>query len=91
MPSSGVSEDSDSVLTYIEHIRKILLSWAVVAYTSYHSGGRGRQVSEFEASLVYRGSSRTARATQRNPVLKPLPSFPQRPMMLFFIIITACV
>jgi hypothetical protein len=25
---------------------------------------------EFEASLVYRVSSRTARATQRNPVLK---------------------
>jgi hypothetical protein len=33
-------------------------------------GGRGRQISEFEASLVYRVSSRTARATQRNPVLK---------------------
>jgi hypothetical protein len=33
-------------------------------------GGRGRRVSEFEASLVYRVSSRTARATQRNPVLK---------------------
>jgi hypothetical protein len=33
-------------------------------------GGRGRRISEFEASLVYRGSSRTARATQRNPVLK---------------------
>jgi hypothetical protein len=33
---------------------------------------RQRQVdlSEFEASLVYRVSSRTARATQRNPVLK---------------------
>ena len=29
-----------------------------------------RQISEFKASLVYRGSSRTARATQRNPVLK---------------------
>jgi hypothetical protein len=32
-------------------------------------------ISEFEASLVYRVSSRTARATaratQRNPVLKP--------------------
>jgi hypothetical protein len=28
-------------------------------------GGRGKQVSEFEASLVYRVSSRTARATQR--------------------------
>ena len=25
-------------------------------------------ISEFEASLVYRGSSRTARATQKNPV-----------------------
>jgi hypothetical protein len=29
-------------------------------------GGRGRWISEFEASLVYRVSSRTARATQRN-------------------------
>jgi hypothetical protein len=35
-------------------------------------GGRGRRVSEFEASLVYRVSSRTARATQRNPVSKNL-------------------
>jgi hypothetical protein len=33
-------------------------------------GGRGRQISVFEASLVYRVSSRTARATQRNPVSK---------------------
>jgi hypothetical protein len=33
-------------------------------------GGRGRQISEFEASLVYSVSSRTARAIQRNPVLK---------------------
>jgi hypothetical protein len=33
-------------------------------------GGRGRQISEFKASLVYRVSSRTARAIQRNPVLK---------------------
>jgi hypothetical protein len=33
-------------------------------------GGRDRQISEFKASLVYRVSSRTARATQRNPVLK---------------------
>jgi hypothetical protein len=33
--------------------------------------GRQRQaISEFEASLVYRVSSRTARGTQRNPVLK---------------------
>jgi hypothetical protein len=33
-------------------------------------GSRGRQISEFEASLVYRVSSRTARATQKNHVLK---------------------
>jgi hypothetical protein len=32
-------------------------------------GGRGRRISEFEA---YRASSRTARATQRNPVWKKI-------------------
>jgi hypothetical protein len=32
--------------------------------------GRGRQISEFEASLVYRVSSRTVRAIQKNPVSK---------------------
>ena len=29
--------------------------------------GRGSQISEYEASLVYKVSARTARATQRNP------------------------
>jgi hypothetical protein len=38
--------------------------------SSVHLGGRGRQISEFEASLVYRVSSRTARDTQKNPVSK---------------------
>jgi hypothetical protein len=33
-------------------------------------GGRGRGISESEARLVYRVSSRTARDTQRNPVSK---------------------
>jgi hypothetical protein len=33
-------------------------------------GGRGRWISEFEASLVYRVSSRTPRTIQRNPVSK---------------------
>jgi hypothetical protein len=33
-------------------------------------GGRGSQISEFKANLVYKVSSRTARATQRNPVPK---------------------
>jgi hypothetical protein len=31
-------------------------------------GGRGRRIFEFKASLVYKVSSRTARAIQRNPV-----------------------
>jgi hypothetical protein len=34
------------------------------------TGGRGRQISEFEASLVYKVSSRTARAIERIPVSK---------------------
>jgi hypothetical protein len=33
-------------------------------------GGRGRWISEFEARLVYKVSSRTTRATQRNPASK---------------------
>jgi hypothetical protein len=33
-------------------------------------GGRGRWISEFEASLVYKVSSRTARVIQRSPVSK---------------------
>jgi hypothetical protein len=33
-------------------------------------GGRGRQISEFKASLFYRVTSRIARAVQRNPVSK---------------------
>ena len=31
---------------------------------------RGRRISELEASLVYRVSSRTARVTKRNPISK---------------------
>jgi hypothetical protein len=49
-------------------------------------GGRGRRISEFEASLVYKVISRTARAIQRNPVsetknkTKPKP----KPTLLMF-------
>jgi hypothetical protein len=34
-------------------------------------GGRGRRNSEFEASLVYKVSSRTARATEKPCLKKP--------------------
>ncbi|XP_029324892.1 methyltransferase-like protein 6 isoform X1 [Mus caroli] len=33
-----------------------------------HLGGRGRQSSEFENRVVYRAASKTASATQRNPI-----------------------
>jgi hypothetical protein len=33
-------------------------------------GDRDRRISEFKASLVYKVSSRTARAIQRKPVTK---------------------
>jgi hypothetical protein len=33
-------------------------------------GGRGRWISEFQASLVYKMNARTARAIQRNSVSK---------------------
>jgi hypothetical protein len=33
-------------------------------------GGRDKQISEFEVCLVYKVSSRTAKAIQRNPVSK---------------------
>ena len=33
---------------------------------SQHSGGRGRWISEFKARLVYKVSSRTARATEKH-------------------------
>ena len=52
--------------------RKLRKSQAVVAHACNPStlGGKGRRISEFEASLVYRVSSRKARATQRYPVYK---------------------
>jgi hypothetical protein len=37
---------------------------------AFNPRGRGRRISEFEASLVYKVSSRTAGTTQRNPVSK---------------------
>ena len=45
----------------------------MVAHTfnpTKHLGGRDRWISEFKASLVYRVSSRTAKAIQRNQKIK---------------------
>jgi hypothetical protein len=50
-------------------IRKTKNKPGVVTHTFNPS--RGSQISEFELSLVYKVSSRTARAIQRNPVFPP--------------------
>ena len=51
------------------------------------SPSRGRQISEFEGSLVYRMSSRKAKTTQRNPAppQKKINNQPQ-PTLLFHLI-----
>jgi hypothetical protein len=51
-------------------IMSLIVHEAGRAVVPQHLGGRGRLISEFKASLVYRVSSRTARAIQRNPVSK---------------------
>ena len=53
-------------------LRNETRSWAVVAHTCNPStlGGRGRRIYQFEASLVYRVSSRTAKSIERNPALR---------------------
>jgi hypothetical protein len=47
------------------------ISWTLEPGVVAHVlGERGRRIFEFKASLVYKVSSRTARAMQRNPVSK---------------------
>ena len=45
-------------------------------------GGRDKRISEFEARLVYKVISRTARVIQRNPVLKKKKKKKLGPMIL---------
>jgi hypothetical protein len=52
-------------VTRVRFPANAIWSFLSATYTSQHSGGRGRQISEFEASLVYRVSSRTAKAIYR--------------------------
>jgi hypothetical protein len=48
---------------------------------------RAKNLCEFEASLVYKVSSRTARATQRNPVLKHTHTHTHTHMLLKWILL----
>jgi hypothetical protein len=54
------------MLNYVIKTRRWLGSGGACLYPAL--GRQRQQIFEFEASLVYRVSSRTARATQRNPV-----------------------
>jgi hypothetical protein len=54
-----------NILTQKHTNKDILAGRDGTCLQSQHSGGRGRWISEFHASLVYRVSSRTARATQK--------------------------
>jgi hypothetical protein len=51
-------------------------------------GGRGRWISEFKANLVYRVSSRTARAIKRNPVSEKKNQLQEYKRQVFFMVET---
>jgi hypothetical protein len=61
----GTFSKTDHIISHKSGLKRYNMPGVVA-----HLGGRGRQISEFKASLVYRVSSRTARAIQRNPVSK---------------------
>ena len=58
------------VFSFIYNLDVMELGSGGTCLKSQHLGGRGRLISGFKASLVYKVSSRTARAIQRNPVSK---------------------
>jgi hypothetical protein len=51
-------------------IKQSLAQVAAYDFNLWTQRNRGRQISELEAGLIYRTSSKTARVTQRNPVLE---------------------
>ena len=62
------SDFSDLTLKHGTHVQIKIYNCQEVVQAFNPS--RDRQISEFLATVVYRVSFRTARATQRNPVLK---------------------
>jgi hypothetical protein len=66
--ASVTVEYLEPVVTSCQKRHNWNLGWAVVAHTFSPSTWKAEQISEFKASLVYKVSSRTARATQKNPV-----------------------
>lgn len=58
------------ILYYLHYLEKSQPGSGGIVLKPQHLGSRGREISVFEASLVYRASFRTAKDTQRNPVSK---------------------
>ena len=52
----------------MKKLKEVLAWWHMPLIPAL--GGRDRQISDFETNLIYRMSSMTARATQKNPVSK---------------------
>jgi hypothetical protein len=76
-PSAWEDQEFKVILGYIvtraslgRSLQALLTICCNKSVRSQHLGGRGRRISEFEASLVCKVSSRTARAIQRNHVSK---------------------
>jgi hypothetical protein len=74
-PASCSSREAPTISQWVPGYRSLrprstLLSFLAWFTISQHLGDRGRQISEFRANLAYTMSSRTAMATQRNPVWK---------------------
>lgn len=57
-------------LHYPHYLEKSQPGSGDIGLKPQHLGSRGREISAFEASLVYIASSRIAKDTQRNPVSK---------------------
>lgn len=68
MPQWGNNVYKASLVTWIRSLEQGG-QWCLRAF-SLNTGGRESQVSESEASLIYRISSRTARGTQKKPLKK---------------------
>jgi hypothetical protein len=71
-PSLGPSLSSQQIsldVSNFHFLKKVPIErWWQRPLIPAHSGGRGRWISDSEASLVYRGRSRAARTTLRNTV-----------------------